>query len=130
MSVLASSTCPAVIGGEPVAAAGTFDDLDPASGELLCAVARCGPAEVDQAVEAARAALREWSGRSPAERARILRLVGEAIRGETEDLARIESRDTGKPLAQARFDITTCARYFDFYASAIVSPYTVSIAEA
>jgi aldehyde dehydrogenase (NAD+)/betaine-aldehyde dehydrogenase len=123
MSVLASATCPSVIGGEAVSASGTFDDLDPASGELLCAVARCGPGEVDGAVAAARAALREWAGRSPADRARILRAIGEAIRGESDELARIESRDTGKPLTQARFDITICARYFDFYASAIETVY-------
>jgi aldehyde dehydrogenase (NAD+) len=123
MSVLASATCASVIGGQAVSAAGTFDDLDPASGELLCAVARCGPGEVDGAVAAARAALREWAGRSPADRARILRAIGEAIRGESDELARIESRDTGKPLTQARFDITICARYFDFYASAIETVY-------
>ena len=78
MSILASATCASVIGGEAVSAAGTFDDLDPASGELLCAVARCGPGEVDEAVAAARAALREWAGRSPADRARILRAIAEA----------------------------------------------------
>jgi aldehyde dehydrogenase (NAD+) len=124
MSVLAGDTCEALIGGERVALSATFDDIDPATGEVLCTVARCGPAEVDQAVDAARATLeRDWGRRPVSERSAILRAVAEAIRGEAEHLATIESRDTGKPLTQARSDIATCARYFDFYASAVETMY-------
>jgi aldehyde dehydrogenase (NAD+) len=124
MSVLAGEKCEALIGGETVVASGTFDDIDPASGEVLCAVARCGASEVDQAVDAARAAReRDWGRRPASERSGILRAVADAVRGDADELARLESRDTGKPLSQARFDIATCARYFDFYASAAETLY-------
>jgi aldehyde dehydrogenase (NAD+) len=124
MSVLAGETCEALIGGEPVFAPATFDDVDPASGQVLCAVARCGATEIDQAVQVARATLEgDWRRRAASERSGVLRAVAAAIRGEAEELARIESRDTGKPLTQARFDVATCARYFDFYASAVETLY-------
>ncbi|MCW3065161.1 MAG: Betaine-aldehyde dehydrogenase, partial [Solirubrobacterales bacterium] len=48
----------------------------------------------------------------------LLRGVARAIEGDAEELSRLESLDTGKPLAQARADVAVAARYFDFYASA------------
>ena len=60
----------ALIGGEPVAARETFEDVDPATGETLAEVARGGPEEIDRAVAAAREVFeKDWSRRSPAERA-------------------------------------------------------------
>lgn len=109
--------CEALIGGRSVPAAETFDDLDPATGEVLAAVARCGAAEIDEAVAAARDAFdRDWSRRAPAERADILQRVAALIRVNAGELALLESLDTGKPLGQARADVQIAARYFDFYA--------------
>jgi aldehyde dehydrogenase (NAD+)/betaine-aldehyde dehydrogenase len=116
--------CDALIGGEPARPGATFEDIDPASGELLANVARCASAEVDQAVAAARETFaRDWSRRPPAERANILQRVADSIRRDHDDLSRLESLDTGKPISQARTDVQIAARYFDFYARTIEAVY-------
>src|SRR5580765_3986165 len=99
--------CDALIDGEPTRPGGTFDDVDPATGEVLAEVARCGAAEVDSAVAAARRVFeRDWSRRAPSERADVLQRVAGLIRRDHEGLAQVESRDTGKPISQARADVT------------------------
>jgi aldehyde dehydrogenase (NAD+)/betaine-aldehyde dehydrogenase len=113
----------ALIGGEPVDPGSTFEDLDPATGEVLAEVARCGPDEVDAAVAAARAAQPAWEERAAADRAGVLRRIADAIRGEAAELARLETLDTGKPLSQAKADVDVAARYFDFYAGTIEAFY-------
>jgi len=114
---------PVLIGGEEVHGLPTFADLDPSTGRELAEVARGGPHEIDAAVEAARDALERWRRTKPAERARILRRISDIIRRDRDLLADLESRDTGKPLRQARADADICARYFEFYASAIETLY-------
>jgi aldehyde dehydrogenase (NAD+)/betaine-aldehyde dehydrogenase len=105
------------VGGRLVPAPDTFEDLDPATGALLAEVARCGPAEIDEAVASARRAFeRDWSRRAPSERADILQRVAALIREHADELARLESLDTGKPIAQACADVDVSARYFDYYA--------------
>ena len=54
MSTITAESYPAIIGGEKVYAAQTFEVLDPSTGEPCAQVARCGKGEIDQAVEAAR----------------------------------------------------------------------------
>jgi aldehyde dehydrogenase (NAD+) len=107
-----------LIGGEQVEAADRtlHETLDPATGGVLAQFPAGGTADVDAAVDAARAAQPGWAALVPAERARILHEVSVRIRAEAEQLACIESRDTGKPLRQARADVTVTARYFEFYA--------------
>ena len=103
-------------------------DVDPATGATLAEVARCGPAEVDAAVDCARATFElDWSRRSPAERASVLTRIAGAIRRESEQLERLECLDTGKPLSQARADIEVAARYFDFYAHTVEAMYGSTI---
>ena len=115
---------PAIIGGEKVNGSRTFEVLDPSTGQVCAEVARCGEAEVDQAVEAAREAHEStWRRTIPAERARVLHRISELLRRDHEELARLESTDTGKPLTQARADATVAARYFEFYANTIESFY-------
>jgi aldehyde dehydrogenase (NAD+) len=115
---------PAIIGGEKVNGSRTFEVLDPSTGQVCAEVARCGEAEVDQAVEAAREAHENtWRRTIPAERARVLHRISELLRRDHEELARLESTDTGKPLTQARADATVAARYFEFYANTIESFY-------
>jgi aldehyde dehydrogenase (NAD+) len=110
---------PLVIGGEAVDAAGKdrFETTDPATGEVLATVARGGPEDIDAAVGAARRAFRQtWRPMPVADRARLLHALSALILERTEDLARLESLDSGKPLTQARTDVTVAARYFEFYA--------------
>ena len=106
---------PAIIGGEKVNGSRTFEDVDPSTGRPCAEVARCGEREVDQAVEAARRAHEgAWRRTTPAERARVLHEISALLRRDKEELARLESLDTGKPLTQARADATVAARYFEF----------------
>ncbi|MFF4503079.1 aldehyde dehydrogenase family protein [Streptomyces sp. NPDC001401] len=102
----------------PAADGRTFAVLDPSDGTEFAQVALAGPADVDQAVAAARAAFTapEWARMRAADRGRLLHRIAEAIRGEGERLARLESQDVGKPLGQAKADVEAAARYFEFYA--------------
>jgi aldehyde dehydrogenase (NAD+) len=109
----------ATIGGRSVNANSALAVLDPSTGQLLSEVADCGRAEVDQAVQAARHASKALRRVATAERARILRHIGHLIERDLDDLAKLECRQTGKLLKQARRDTEITSRYFDFYASAI-----------
>ena len=109
------------IGGEWVRAADgrSIPVIDPSTGEVFAEIARGGLQDVDAAVKAARAAFEgAWSAVAPADRGRILMKLSQLITVEGERLARIESRDVGKPLAQSRKDIAATARYFEYYAGA------------
>jgi aldehyde dehydrogenase (NAD+) len=90
---------------------------DPATLDQLARVREATSADVDASVASARAAyLREWRDlRGPA-RARVLSAIAAGLRQEADGLARLETLDTGKPLSQARGDVQTAARYFEFYA--------------
>ncbi|GAP34374.1 aldehyde dehydrogenase family protein [Piscinibacter sakaiensis] len=91
----------------------------PADGEAFEQIARGGAHEVDLAVAAARAALDgPWGRLNPTERGRLLMKIGQAVADHEEELARLEARDTGKPMSTARNDIKVLARYFEFYGSA------------
>ena len=115
---------PAIIGGERVNGKGTFDVVDPSTGRTCAAVTRCGESEIDQAVQAARDAHENtWRRTTPTERARVLHRIAELLRRDHEELARLESMDTGKPLKQARTDAAVAARYFEFYANTVESFY-------
>ncbi|MEN0012429.1 MAG: aldehyde dehydrogenase family protein [Solirubrobacteraceae bacterium] len=107
------------IGGELVEPTTWVDDLDPATGAVLARVASATAQEVGDAVEAAKAAAPAWAALHPTARGSLLRDLARLVRRDAEQLARIETRDTGKPLTQGRADIAAAARYFDFYGSVI-----------
>lgn len=93
---------------------------EPATGEPLAQVARCGPSDVDYAIQVARKAFEDgrWAARSATERGRrLLRLAG-LIRDNAEMLARWETRQVGKPIRDARDEVLTAADCFEFYAGA------------
>jgi aldehyde dehydrogenase (NAD+) len=75
------------------------NDIDPATEEVIAAVALGGKADVDVAVRAARAALKVWGGMRAADRGRILMRAADLIEQHAEELIQIESRDAGKPLS-------------------------------
>jgi aldehyde dehydrogenase (NAD+) len=110
-----------LIGGEWVRTADgrTIAVIDPGTGEVFAEIARGGPEDIDRSVRAARAAFEgPWGALAPAERGRLLLKLSQLITVEGERLARIESRDVGKPLAQSKRDIAATARYFEYYAGA------------
>src|SRR5262245_56929404 len=84
------------IDGESVASHDVYDNVDPATGRSIGAVARGGVDEVDRAVSAARATSDEWRTTTPAERATVLTRFADLIERDQERLALTESEDTGK----------------------------------
>lgn len=99
--------------------AAMLDVIDPASGQVFTQIAAGNAADIDLAVAAARAATEgEWGKLSATERGRILIRMSALILENFDELVATEARDTGKPLTQARADITSTARYFEFYGGA------------
>ena len=97
----------------------TIPVVDPSTGEMFTHIARGTAPDMDRAVAAARGAFEGAWGKMPAfERGRLLQKFSVSIADHHEELAQIEARDTGKPMKQARADITATARYFEFYAGA------------
>jgi len=97
----------------------TLPVVDPSTGETYDSIPRGNAADIDAAVRAARAAYEgAWGAMTATDRGRILTKIAALISSSHEELALIEARDTGKPMAQARADITLVARYFEYYGGA------------
>ncbi|MFM0075340.1 betaine-aldehyde dehydrogenase [Paraburkholderia sediminicola] len=95
----------------------TFDTLDPATGETLATVQQASAADVDRAVQSARDGQREWAALTAMQRSRILRRAVEILRERNDELAALETRDTGKAIAETRaVDIVTGADVIEYYA--------------
>jgi aldehyde dehydrogenase (NAD+) len=110
-----------LIGGQWRAASdgGTFETIDPASGEAIALVAEATREDVDAAVAAARAALvgEAWAGLMPAARARLLWRVADLIDENADELAELETRDQGQPFAISRnVSVPAAAEHFRYYA--------------
>ena len=92
---------------------------DPSTAEEIARIARGTADDINAAVSAAQAALEGDWGEMPAfERGRILARLGALVLEHADDLALMEARDVGKPLQQAKGDVTALARYCEFYAGA------------
>ncbi len=99
----------------------TFDTINPATGRVITKVESCGCKDVDMAVAAARAAFEkgDWSGK-PEERKRILLRFAELIEENGQELAVMESIDSGKPICDTvEGDIPETVACFRFAAEAI-----------
>jgi betaine-aldehyde dehydrogenase len=95
----------------------TFDTLDPATGETLASVQQASAADVDRAVQAAQTGQRAWAALSAMQRSRILRRAVDLLRERNDELAALETRDTGKPIAETQaVDIVTGADVIEYYA--------------
>jgi len=92
--------------------------LEPATGEVLAEVPRAGVEETDAAVARARAAFPSWAALAPGDRAALLRGLADAIEGRHEDLATLEARNAGKPIADARGEIAMVVETVRYYAGA------------
>jgi aldehyde dehydrogenase (NAD+) len=80
----------------------TFETINPHDGSVIARVARAGPADVDRAVVAAAAAFPAWSRLGAAARGRILLRLADLIEAHADELARLESLDTGHPIRDSR----------------------------
>jgi aldehyde dehydrogenase (NAD+)/betaine-aldehyde dehydrogenase len=98
----------------------SFLAIDPSSGHEFAELPETTPEQVAEMVEDAHRALaveHEW--RTPRVRAQALTNLARAVENETDKLAELETRDTGKPLKQARADVAATVRYLDYYAGSI-----------
>jgi len=103
---------PAIRGGEH------FASINPATGEVLGHVSVAGPAEVEAAVRVAQRGQRVWAAMTGAERARVLRRAAQTLRSRNQELAELETRDTGKPIQETLVvDVVSGAECFEYFAS-------------
>ena len=110
------------IGGRYVAATGgaTFETLNPATGEVLAVVQSASRADVDQAVAAAAAGQKVWAAMTAMQRSRILRKAVDILRERNDELALLETLDTGKALSETQaVDIVTGADVLEYYAGLV-----------
>jgi len=111
-----------VLGGErvPAAAQATTDVLEPATGAPAWQVARADAADAARAVDIASRAFEQgaWRRLSARERGRILTRASFLIRDRQEDLARLEARNGGKPIGNARAEIDIVANVFEYWGGA------------
>src|SRR5438552_6275168 len=89
---------------------------NPATGEILGTVPNMGAAEARRAIEAANAAFPAWRVKTAKERANILRKWFDLMMANQEDLARILTAEQGKPLAEARTEISYGASFIEWFA--------------
>jgi betaine-aldehyde dehydrogenase len=100
--------------GEPI------ESRFPHDGSLNAVVAAASAADAEEAIERAARAQREsgWATALPRERARVLLKIAEGLEAEAEDIARTQTRDTGKTLAETRALVASAAGTFRFFAAA------------
>jgi betaine-aldehyde dehydrogenase len=106
------------IGGRfvPAEDGATLPSLNPHDNSALAQVAMAGKADIDKAVEAARAAFPKWSRTAAADRGRLLLALAERIEQHAEELARLETLDTGHPLRDTRaLDAPRTAATFRYF---------------
>jgi betaine-aldehyde dehydrogenase len=93
--------------------------LNPATEETIAELEPAGVEETDAAVAAARAAFPAWRAVTPADRARLLRRLAALVEEHGEELALLETRNVGKPIADSRAEVAMVADVFHFYAGAV-----------
>jgi aldehyde dehydrogenase len=97
-----------------------FTDISPIDGSVLCEIARSDADDIERALDAAHAARKGWARTSPAERAAILNRIADRITSNVVLLARVETRDNGKPIRETlNADIPLAADHFRYFAGCI-----------
>jgi betaine-aldehyde dehydrogenase len=102
---------------KPGAGVDQFASINPSTGEVLGLVSVAGSAQVNAAVAAAVVAQRGWAALAGVERGRVLRRAAELLRLRNDELAELETRDTGKPIQETRVvDVMSGADCFEYFA--------------
>ncbi|RED49833.1 succinate semialdehyde dehydrogenase /glutarate-semialdehyde dehydrogenase [Aestuariispira insulae] len=94
----------------------TFAVVNPATGETIAEVAKCGQAETRRAIEAAEKAQKSWAAKTAKERSAVLRKWFDLMIAHQEDLATIMTVEQGKPLAESRGEIMYAASFLEWFA--------------
>ncbi|HEX7951087.1 MAG TPA: aldehyde dehydrogenase family protein [Candidatus Limnocylindrales bacterium] len=121
-----------LVGGESVDAADgqTFDVVNPADGRTIATAPLGGKEDVDRAVAAAQQAFEDpkgWATWAAGKRGRTLAKLADIVKKNSEELAQLESRNTGKPITSARGEIIGASLVFDYYAGAANKIYGQTI---
>lgn len=97
-----------------------IDVTNPSTGEVLAQISNANETHVNEAIHAARVAFEseEWRRVKAHERGQLLIELAQYIRNHADEWSLLECLDVGKPLSQARADIESAARYFEFYGGA------------
>jgi succinate-semialdehyde dehydrogenase/glutarate-semialdehyde dehydrogenase len=106
----------ALVNGQWVKGSKRFDVLDPATGHKLADVANLGPAEAEQAIQAANAAWPAWRTLTGRERSIILRKWFDLLMANRDDLARIMTAEQGKPFPEAKGEVSYGASFVEWFA--------------
>jgi len=96
----------------------TLQVIEPATEQVLAEMPHAGAEEADAAIARAKAAFPAWRAVAPGERASILRGLAAAIEDRVEELARLEARNVGKPISDARGEVGMVVDTFLYYAGA------------
>jgi succinate-semialdehyde dehydrogenase/glutarate-semialdehyde dehydrogenase len=121
MTLPAGTPTEQFIGGEWSAGSqGSFDVLNPSTGEVICAVPRAGADDVARAVSAAADAQPGWAARAPRERGEVLRKAFELMTARKDDIAYLMSLEMGKSLTDARGEVTYAAEFFRWFSEEAV----------
>lgn len=121
-ALLASVPTALLINGEwrPAAFGKTFDVEDPATGKVLLSIADAGPEDGMAALDAACAAQEAWAKVPPRKRSEILRRAFELVTARAEDFALLMTLEMGKPLAEARGEVTYAAEFLRWFSEEAV----------
>ncbi|MDT5078924.1 MAG: succinate-semialdehyde dehydrogenase / glutarate-semialdehyde dehydrogenase [Mycobacterium sp.] len=108
------------IGGEERAGSSTFDVLNPATDEVLIAIANATPEDGIAALDAAAAVQADWAATAPRERGEILRSVFEAITARADEFATLMTLEMGKVYAESLGEVKYGAEFFRWFAEEAV----------
>jgi betaine-aldehyde dehydrogenase len=100
---------------------------NPATEETIAELEQAGPEEADAAVARAKEAFPAWRDVAPTDRSRLLRRLATLVEEHGEELARLETRNVGKPIGDARGEVGMVAEVFHFYAGAVDKHYGETI---
>ena len=92
--------------------------IEPATEQVLAEIPSAGVEEADAAIARAKAAFPEWRDVAPGDRARLLRRFASLVEERVDELATLEARNVGKPIADARGEVGMVADVFNYYAGA------------
>ena len=124
-SLLDSVPTGLLIGGQwrDASDGGTFDVHDPATGEVLATLASATSEDALAALDAADAVQASWARTAPRERAEILRRAFDLVTERAEDFALLMTLEMGKPLAEARGEVTYGAEFLRWFSEETVRDY-------
>lgn len=109
-------------GGKRQETSDTFQNIDPSTNKPIADVCKADKAFIDAAVRSARDAFTKWSATPPMERSRILLRAVAILRQRNDELAKIETHDTGKAFSEtSTVDVVTGADVLEYYANLIAS---------